>query len=97
MKKTAVYIASFLNQKNNPHAAPVFSPRGTIEKEKTMLTHKITLTNNDKTETAHIDAGPDKIMLLKPGQSVEIELNPAYGCSVRIAEAGDDLKPSEAA
>lgn len=54
-----------------------------------MLTPKITLTNDDRNQTAHIDAGPDKIMLLKPGQSVEIELDPKYGCSVRIAEVGE--------
>ncbi len=54
-----------------------------------MLTGKITLTNNDSTQTARVDAGPDKIMLLKPGQQVEIEIDPKYGCSVRIAEVGE--------
>ncbi|WP_446810290.1 hypothetical protein ACH50O_01455 [Methylomonas sp. 2BW1-5-20] len=53
------------------------------------MSNKITVTNHDRTQTAHIDAGPDKIMLLKPGQSVEVELDPQYGCSVRIAEVGE--------
>lgn len=53
------------------------------------MSTKITLTNDDSTQTAHIDAGPDQIMLLKPGQKVEIELDPKYGCSVRIAEVGE--------